>query len=121
MTSKVRAVVATLLAVPLLSACVSINSVSPAPAAPGDVVRLHLSNVIGPMSVEPGAKLTFDGKEMLLEPDTASVIGFVVPEGTADGTYTLEVRDGVGVLEVITILPLLRFRSDSATLVVGAE
>ncbi len=121
MASKVRAVVPALLAVALLNACVSINSVSPDPAAPGDVVRLHLSNVIGPMSVEPGAKLTFDGKEMPLEPDTAGVIGFVVPEGTADGTYTVKVRDGVGVLEVITILPLLRLRSDSATLVVGAE
>ncbi len=121
MVSQTRAVVPALLAVALLNACVSINSVSPDPAAPGDVVRLHLSNVIGPMSVEPGAKLTFDGKEMPLEPDTASVIGFVVPEGTADGTYTVEVRDGVGLLEVITILPLFRKRSNSASLVVGAE
>ena len=121
MATKVRAVVAALLAVALLNACVSINSVSPDPAAPGDVVRLHLSNVIGPMSVEPGAKLTFDGKEMPLEPDTAWVVGFVVPEGTADGTYTVKVRDGIGLLEVITILPLFRKRSDSATLVVGAE
>ncbi len=121
MTSKVRVVAPALLAVAFLSACVSINSVSPDPAVPGDVVRLHLSNVIGPMSVEPGATLTFDGKEMPLEPDTASVVGSVVPEGTADGTYTVEVRDGVGLLEVITILPLFRKRSDSATLVVGAE
>ena len=121
MASKVRTAIPALLTVAFLSACVSINSVSPDPAAPGDVVRLHLSNVIGPMSVEPGATLTFDGKEMPLEPDTASVVGFVVPEGTADGTYTVEVRDGVGLLEVITILPLFRKRSDSASLVVGAE
>ncbi len=121
MATKVRAVVAALLAVALLNACVSINSVSPDPAAPGDVVRLHLSNVIGPMSVEPGAKLTFDGKEMPLEPDTAWVVGFVVPEGTADGTYTVEVRDGIGLLEVITILPLFRKRSDSTSMVVGTE
>ena len=121
MSTKVRAVAPALVTVALLSACVSINSVSPDPAAPGDVVRLHLSNVIGPMSVDPGAQLTFDGTEMPLEPDTASVVGFVVPEGTADGTYTVEVRDGVGLLEVITILPLFRLRSDSATLVVGAE
>ena len=58
---------------------------------------------------------------MPLEPDTAGVVGFVVPDGMADGTYTVEVRDGVGVLEVTTILPLFRKRSDSATLVVGAD
>ncbi len=121
MVSQVRTLIPALLTVAFLSACVSINSMTPDPAAPGDVVRLHLSNVIGPMSVEPGATLTFDGKEMPLEPDTASVIGFVVPDGTADGTYTVEVRDGVGLLEVITILPLFRKRSDSASLVVGAE
>ncbi len=33
---------------------------TPDPAAPGDVVRLHLSNVIGPMSVEPGATATWN-------------------------------------------------------------
>ncbi len=121
MAYSVRTSAVALLAVACLSGCVSIISVSPDPAAPGDVVRLHLSNVIGPMSTEPGAKVSFDGKVMPLEPDTASVVGFVIPEGTADGTYTVKVRDGVGVLEVITILPLLRLRSDSATLVVGAE
>lgn len=121
MGSEIRSAATILLAVVCSSACVSINSVTPEPAAPGDVVRLHLSNVIGPMGVEPGATLTFDGKEMPLEPDTAFVIGFVVPEGTADGTYTVEVRDGVGLLEVITIVPLLRKRSDSASLVVGPQ
>jgi hypothetical protein len=121
MTSSIRTYVLAFLAVTFLSACVSINSMTPDPAAPGDVVRLHLSNVIGPMSVEPGASLTFDGMEMPLDPETASVVGFVVPEGTPDGTYTVKVRDGVGVLEVITILPLLRRRSDSATLVIGGE
>ncbi len=110
-----------LLGIVTISGCVSINSVTPEPAAPGEVVRLHLSNVIGPMSVEPGATLTFDGKEMPLDPDTASVVGFVVPEGTAPGTYTVEVRDGVGLLEVITIVPLLRSRSNSTDLVVGAD
>jgi hypothetical protein len=117
----VRTSAVALLVVACLSGCVSINSVSPDPAVPGDVVRLHLSNVIGPMSVEPGATLTFDGTEMPLDPDTAGVVGFVVPEGTADGTYTVEVRDGVGLLEVITILPLFRKRSDSTSMVVGAE
>lgn len=121
MTFRVRITIVALLAATFSSGCVSINSVSPDPAVPGDVVRLHLSNVIGPMSVEPGATLTFDGKEMPLDPDTAGVVGFVVPEGTADGTYTVKVRDGVGLLEVITILPLFRKRSDSASLVVGAE
>ena len=121
MTYSVRTSAVALLAVAGLSGCVSINSVTPDPAVPGDVVRLHLSNVIGPMSVEPGATLTFDGKEMPLEPDTAGVVGFVVPEGTPDGSYTVEVRDGVGLLEVITILPLFRSRTDSASLVVGAE
>jgi hypothetical protein len=121
MHSDIRKAVIVLLSVAFLSACVSINSVTPEPAAPGDVVRLHLSNVIGPMSVEPGAMVTFDGMKMPLDPDTASVVGFVVPEGTADGTYPLEVRDGVGLLEVITILPLFRRRSDSTTLVIGAE
>ncbi len=58
---------------------------------------------------------------MPLDPDTASVVGFVVPEGTAPGTYTVEVRDGVGLLEVITIVPLLRSRSNSTDLVVGAD
>ncbi len=33
---------------------------TPDPAAPGDVIRLHLSNVIGPMSVEPGATATWN-------------------------------------------------------------
>lgn len=121
MKFQMRCTVVSLWAVVCLSACVSINSVTPEPAASGDVVRLHLSNVIGPMSVEPGVTLSFDGTEMPLDPDTASVVGFVVPEGTADGTYTVEVRDGVGLLEVITILPLLRSRSDSTTLVVGTE
>ena len=104
-----------------LSACVSINSMFPEPAAPGEVVRLHLSNVIGPMSVEPGVTLTFDGAEMTLDPDTASVVGFVVPEGTPDGTYTVKVHDGIGVLEVITIVALFRRRSDTAEFVVGSE
>jgi hypothetical protein len=110
-----------LLAVVFSSGCVSINSVTPDPAAPGEVVRLHLSNVIGPMSVEPGATLTFDGQELPLDPHTASVIGFVVPEGTADGTYAITVRDGIGVLEVVTIVPLLRKRSHSATLEVKSQ
>jgi hypothetical protein len=96
MHSDIRKAVIVLLPVAFLSACVSINSVTPEPAAPGDVVRLHLSNVIGPMSVEPGAMVTFDGMKMPLDPDT-------------------------GLLEVITILPLFRRRSDSTTLVIGAE
>ncbi len=121
MKFSVRITAVALLAAAFSSGCVAINSVSPDPAVPGDVVRLHLSNVIGPMSVEPGATLTFDGTEMPLDPDTASVVGFVVPEGTADGTYTVEVRDGIGLLEVITILPLFRKRSASTSLVVGAE
>ncbi len=121
MTFSVRITVVALLAAAFSSGCVAINSVSPDPAVPGDVVRLHLSNVIGPMSVEPGATLTFDGTEMRLDPDTAGVVGFVVPEGTADGTYTVEVRDGIGLLEVITILPLFRKRSASTSLVVGTE
>ncbi len=33
---------------------------TPDPAAPGDVVRLHLSNVIGPMCVEPGATASWN-------------------------------------------------------------
>ena len=119
MAIGLRGTVFALLAVASLSACVSINSITPDPAAPGDVVWLHLSNVIGPTTGEPGATVTFDGKVMPLDPDTASVVGFQVPEGTADGTYTVEVRDGPGVLEVITIVPLFRFRSSSAPLVVG--
>lgn len=121
MAFRVWSTISIPLALGLLNACVSINTVWPEPAAPGEVVRLHLSNVIGPMSVEPGVTLKFDGEEMPLEPDTAAVVGFQIPEGTADGTYTVKVHDGIGVLEVITILPLLRRRSDSTTLVVGAE
>ena len=119
MMSIIRSTHLALLAVVFSSGCVSINSVTPDPAAPGEGVRLHLSNVIGPMSVEPGATLTFDGQEFPLDPDTASVAAFKVPEGTADGTYEVEVRDGPGVFEIITIVALLRFRSDSTTLVVG--
>ena len=121
MISGFRTAVLTALAVTLLGACVSINSVSPEPVAAGDVVRLHLSNVIGPMSVEPGATVKFDGEKMPLDPDTAAVVGFRIPEGTPDGTYTVEVWDGIGVLEVITIVPLFRRRSDSTSLVVGAD
>ena len=119
MTSRIRSAALTLVATTGLCACVSINSMTPEPAVPGEVVRLHLSNIIGPMSVEPGARVTFDGEPMMLEPDTAWVVGFVVPEGTPEGTYTVKVTDGVGVLEVITILPLFRKRTDSASLVVG--
>ena len=121
MPIRFLSVIPVVLALGLLNACLSINSVTPEPAAAGDVVRLHLSNVIGPMSVEPGATLRFNGEEMTLDPDTAAVVGFRIPEGTADGTYTIEVHDGIGVLEVITIVPLFRRRSDSTTLVVGAE
>ena len=116
-----KSIVVAALATLLSSACVSIDSVSPSPAEPGEVVRLHLSNVIGPMSIEPGATVKFEGEEVPLDPDTAFVVGFRIPEGTPDGTYTVEVHDGIGVLEVITILPLLRRRSDSASLVVGAQ
>ena len=119
MSLGLRRSVLALLVVAPLSACVSINSITPDSAAPGDVVWLHLSNVIGPTSGEPGATVTFDGKVMPLDPDTASVVAFQVPEGTADGTYEVQVRDGPGVFEIITIVALLRFRSDSATLVVG--
>jgi len=119
MTSRVRSAALALLATTGLCACVSINSSSPEPAVPGEVVRLHLSNVIGPMSVEPGARVTFNGEAMMLDPDTAFVVGFVVPEGTPEGTYTVEVSDGIGLLEVITIVPLFRMRSDSAPLVIG--
>jgi len=119
MTSRIRSAALSLLATTGLCACVSINSMTPEPAVPGEVVRLHLSNVIGPMSVEPGARVTFNGEPMMLDPDTAWVVGFEIPEGTPEGTYTVEVSDGVGVLEVITIVPLFRKRSDSASLVVG--
>ena len=96
----IRKAVIVLLSLACLSACVSINSITPEPAAPGDVVRLHLSNVIGPMSVEPGAMVTFDGMKMPLKPDTASVVGFVVPEGTADADHQpMEILTAMGDLE----------------------
>ncbi len=60
MAFRVRNSILALLAVACLSACVAINSMTPDPAAPGDVLRLHLSNVIGPMSVEPGATATWN-------------------------------------------------------------
>lgn len=104
-----------------LPACVTINTVTPDPAKPGDTVWLNLSNVIGPMSVEPGPSVAFDGQEMSLDPDTAAVVGFEVPEGTPDGTYDIRVHDGIGVLEVITILPLLRRRSDTTTIEIDAQ
>jgi len=119
MTSRIRGAALSLLATTGLCACVSINSMAPEPAVPGELVRLHLSNIIGPTGGEPGARVTFDGEPMMLDPDTAWVVGFVVPEGTPEGTYTVKVTDGVGVLEVITIVPLFRMRTDSASLVVG--
>jgi hypothetical protein len=121
MASRARSIFIALLTAIGSSACVSITSVTPDPAAPGTIVRLHLSNVIGPTHWEPGATLTFDGEVMPLSPHTASVVGFVVPEGKAEGTYTIEVRDGPGFFEIITIVALFRVRSDSASLVVGSE
>ena len=119
LTPKIRSAALSLFVMTGLCACVSINSITPEPAVPGELVRLHLSNIIGPTSGEPGARVTFNGEPMMLDPDTAWVVGFEVPEGTPEGTYTVEVSDGVGVLEVITIVPLFRKRSDSASLIVG--
>ena len=93
----------------------------PKPKGEITYVKLGRRQANTPAIVSLAAHLVFDGEEMPLDPDTAAVVGFHVPEGTADGTYTVEVHDGIGVLEVITILPLLRRRSASTSLVVGAE
>lgn len=102
-----------------LSACVSIQSINPNPAAPGDTVSVQMNNVVGPATLEPGVRLTFDGNVMSLNPDTSSVAGFQVPTGTPDGTYTVEITDQPGLLEIITIVLLLRDRTDSAPLTVA--
>jgi hypothetical protein len=102
-----------------LNACVSIQSMNPDPAAPGNIVSVQMNNVVGPAFLEPGVRLSFDGNVMPLNPDTSSVAGFEVPTGTPDGTYTVEITDQPGLLEIITIVFLLRDRTDSAPLAVA--
>jgi hypothetical protein len=119
MASWIRNVVYALLVSTGLSACVSIQSMNPDPAAPGDTVSVQMNNVVGPTSLEPGVRLTFDGNVMPLNPDTSSVAGFEVPTGTPDGTYTVEITDQPGLIEIITIVLLLRDRTDSAPLAVA--
>ena len=120
MASRIRHLVCVLVASTGLSACVSIQSMTPDPAAPGDTVSVQMNNVVGPSFLEPGVRLTFDGNVMPLNPDTSSVAGFDVPTGTPDGTYTVEITDRPGLLEFITIVLLFRDRTDSAPLVVGS-
>jgi hypothetical protein len=119
MASWIRNIVFAFLVSTGLSACVSIQSMSPDPAAPGDTVSVQMKNVVGPSALEPGVRLTFDGNVMSLNPDTSSVAGFEVPAGTPDGTYTVEITDRPGLIEIISIVLLLRDRTDSAPLTVA--
>lgn len=120
MASWVRYFIFALFLGAVLNGCVSIQSMSPDPAAPGDTVSVQMNNVVGPATLEPGVTLTFDGNVMTLNPDTSSVAGFQVPPGTPDGTYTVEINDRPGLVEIITIVLLLRDRTDSSPLTVAA-
>lgn len=96
----------------LISGCVNINSVQPDPTKPGETVKVGLGNVIGPYNLEPGVKLYFDNVNIPINPNTNSEVGFEVPQNTAVGPHQIKVVDQVGLLELITILPLFRDRVD---------
>ena len=103
-----------------LSACVSIESIIPDPATIGDAVAVQMKNVVGPALLEPGVELTFNGNVMPINPDTSTVAGFEVPPGTPDGTYTVQITDRPGLLEILSVFLLFRDRTDSAPLVVAS-
>ena len=100
----------------LISGCVSIKMVQPDPAAIERQVNVGVSNVVGPFSSEPGVELKFDENVMPLDPDTSDLVGFVVPPGTAPGDHNIKVTDKPGLLEILSIVLLLRDRTDETTL-----
>ncbi len=104
------------LAVVALGGCTSITSIHPNPAAPGERVLVGLANVIGPNEYEPGIRLKFDHQIMELNPYSKTQVGFRVPEDTKPGTYLIEIKDLVGVVEFATVVPMLRQRTDRAVL-----
>lgn len=94
--------------------CVTITGVNPNPASPKQKVLVDLKNVIGPGFLEPGVQLRFDRRVMHLNPNSSSQVGFIVPVGTAPGTHEIEVTDVPGFIELITVIFLLRDRTDTA-------
>jgi hypothetical protein len=105
----------------LISGCVSIKMVQPDPAAIERKVNVTVSNVIGPSPSEPGVELRFDETVMALNPDTSDLVGFVVPPGTTPGDHAIKVIDKPGLLEILSIVLLLRDRTDETTLRVDPD
>jgi hypothetical protein len=105
----------------LISGCVSIKMVQPDPAAIERQVNVGVTNVIGPSPSEPGVELKFDETVMSLNPDTSDLVGFEVPPGTAPGDHTIKVTDRPGLLEILSIVLLLRDRTDETTLRVDPD
>lgn len=103
----------------MLGACVSISSVDPDPVQRGEQVSVGVENVIGPTSAEPGVRLYFDGTDLPLNPDTNAEVGFEVPQGAATGPHEITVVDQIGLIEIITVLPLFRDRVDRELITVA--
>lgn len=98
-----------------------ITDLDPEPVHAGQPMSVELEGVIGPSFLEPGVELEFDGTVMLLSPDTSTEVGFTVPGATATGPHKVSVRDRIGFIEAILIVPLFKDRTDSVMLqVIGA-
>src|SRR5207244_8335539 len=93
-----------------------ITSLQPAPAPAGSPVQVGLSNVYGPSAHDPVFTLRFDGTAMPLNPYINSHVGFTVPSGTTTGDHVVEVTDQPGLLEILSVVLLLRNRTDHKTL-----
>jgi hypothetical protein len=104
----------------VLCGCVAISTVAPSPAQPGQPLTLRLKNIIGPTFLEPGAQVRFDGQAMLLNPNTSSQVGFPIPLNAMAGSHLVEVNDPPGLIEILTVVLLLRNRTDSRIVEIDA-
>lgn len=99
-------------------AATRIVDMTPQPASVGQRVYVDLAGVIGPSSLEPGAALKFDGIPMTLAPNSSGQVGFVVPPRPL-GTYAVEVKDQLGLIEILLFFPIFKDRVDTAELQIG--